>query len=150
MAQDHRAVLGYNGSLYASARAFLAQNKQAKEHRPHVWHQHNGSSVPVAILGLPDCLGQGGSPERGQQPARCQQWPTSHLLMQSMWIMSHTHTHTALLPLQVYKDAALAEHEQLELAAAARHRAAGHSPFHNSRADEAYLMQRLEAGIPGI
>jgi hypothetical protein len=50
----------------------------------------------------------------------------------------------------VYKDAALAEHEQVELEAAARHRAAGHSPFHNSRADEAYLMQRLEAGIPGI
>eukprot|EP00775_Hariotina_reticulata_P006313 gene6313-6548_t len=49
---------------------------------------------------------------------------------------------------QVYKGAALAEHEQVELAAAACHRAAGHSPFHNSRADEAYLMQRLEAGIP--
>jgi hypothetical protein len=49
---------------------------------------------------------------------------------------------------QVYRDAALAEHEQVEVATAAQRRAAGHSPFHNSRADEAYLLQRLDAAIP--
>ncbi|WIA08704.1 hypothetical protein OEZ85_008128 [Tetradesmus obliquus] len=49
---------------------------------------------------------------------------------------------------QVYRDAALAEHEQVEIAADAARRAAGHSPFHNSRADEAYLLQRVDAAIP--
>jgi hypothetical protein len=48
----------------------------------------------------------------------------------------------------VYCDAALAEAEQTEAAAARARQAAGHSPFHNSRADEAFLRQRLEAGIP--
>lgn len=50
--------------------------------------------------------------------------------------------------LQVYRDAALAEHEQVELAASDARRAAGHSPFNNSRADQAYLSQRLDAAIP--
>eukprot|EP00878_Enallax_costatus_P003419 GHUV01003630.1.p1 GENE.GHUV01003630.1~~GHUV01003630.1.p1 ORF type:complete len:938 (+),score=439.83 GHUV01003630.1:187-3000(+) len=49
---------------------------------------------------------------------------------------------------QVYRDSALTEHEQFEVSAAAARSAAGHSPFNNSRADEAYLTQRLEAGIP--
>lgn len=49
---------------------------------------------------------------------------------------------------QVYRDAALAEADQVEAEAAAARAAAGHSPFNNSRADEAYLRERLEAGIP--
>lgn len=49
---------------------------------------------------------------------------------------------------QVYCDAALAEAEAGEAAAASSRRAAGHSPFHNSAADAAFLRQRLEAGIP--
>eukprot|EP00879_Flechtneria_rotunda_P022727 GHRR01024003.1.p1 GENE.GHRR01024003.1~~GHRR01024003.1.p1 ORF type:complete len:1043 (+),score=481.75 GHRR01024003.1:427-3129(+) len=48
---------------------------------------------------------------------------------------------------QVYRAAALAEQEQVEIAASATHQAAGHSPFRNSRADEAYLTQRLDTGI---
>jgi hypothetical protein len=48
----------------------------------------------------------------------------------------------------VYRDAALAECEQFEAEAAMRRHAAGHSPFHNSRADEAFLVDRLDAGIP--
>jgi hypothetical protein len=48
----------------------------------------------------------------------------------------------------VYRDAALAEAEQVEAEAAALRHAAGHSPFNNSRADEAFLHERLEAGIP--
>lgn len=53
-----------------------------------------------------------------------------------------------LPPPQVYRDAALAEADQVEAEAAAARAAAGHSPFNNSRADEAYLRERLEAGIP--
>ncbi len=49
---------------------------------------------------------------------------------------------------QVHRDAALAEAEQVEIEAAAARHAAGHSPFNNSRADEAFLRERLEAGIP--
>jgi hypothetical protein len=48
----------------------------------------------------------------------------------------------------VYCDAALAEAEVADAAAAAVRRTAGHSPFHNSKADEAFLRARLEAGIP--
>lgn len=48
---------------------------------------------------------------------------------------------------QVYREAALTEAEGQELEDAAQRRAAGHSPFCNSRADEAYLLQRLRAGI---
>lgn len=62
---------------------------------------------------------------------------------------THTHTYTALhtTHCQVYRDAALAEAEQLEAAAAHDRHSAGHSPFHNSRADEAFLQERLDAGI---
>lgn len=48
----------------------------------------------------------------------------------------------------MYRDAARAEAEQFEAEAAACRHAAGHSPFNNSRADEAFLRDRLEAGIP--
>lgn len=48
----------------------------------------------------------------------------------------------------MHRDAALAEAEQVEAEAAARRHAAGHSPFNNSRADEAFLRERLQAGIP--
>jgi hypothetical protein len=54
----------------------------------------------------------------------------------------------SLCVLQVYRDAALAEAEQVEAQAAAERHAAGHSPFNNSRADEAFLRERLDAGIP--
>lgn len=56
--------------------------------------------------------------------------------------------HTQTRTLQVYKDSALAEAQQVEAEAARARHAAGHSPFNNSRADEAFLTQRLEAGIP--
>ena len=49
--------------------------------------------------------------------------------------------------LQVYRDAALAEAEQVKADAARQRHAAGHSPLHNSRADEAFLRERLDAGI---
>lgn len=49
---------------------------------------------------------------------------------------------------QVHRDAALAEAEQVEAEAAATRAAAGRSPFNNSRADEAFLRERLDAGIP--
>jgi len=48
----------------------------------------------------------------------------------------------------VYRDAALAEAEQVEVEVARHRHAAGHSPFNNSRADEAFLRERLDAGIP--
>lgn len=65
-----------------------------------------------------------------------------------MWGTVDSMHYDAACLLQVYRDAALAEHEQFEVSASLAHTAAGHSPFHNSRADEAYLTQRLEAGIP--
>eukprot|EP00882_Tetradesmus_deserticola_P013757 GHRQ01014610.1.p1 GENE.GHRQ01014610.1~~GHRQ01014610.1.p1 ORF type:complete len:209 (+),score=84.68 GHRQ01014610.1:462-1088(+) len=92
-------------------------------HAPHGWQAPDLVTAPSDFLdGMRPLLDQYLSAQ-GQQPTHDLEW-------------------------RVYRDAALAEHEQVEIAAAAAHRAAGHSPFHNSRADQAYLLQRIDAAIP--
>ena len=50
--------------------------------------------------------------------------------------------------LQLYRDAAIAEHEASLLPQKQLEKQQGVSGFYNSRADEAYLLQRLDKGIP--
>lgn len=78
----------------------------------------------------------------------CSIWQSQHKLLVQAYVLADHLCVPMARPPQVYRDAALAEHEQVEIAADAARRAAGHSPFHNSRADEAYLLQRVDAAIP--